>query len=125
MQSQTPVWSNYLGLDWSPEFDCWGLVRRVYADELAIDLPYTGIAPGTLFASLRKIATHPIRDKFERSDPEHLAVAEFTNGHGGMPHHIGIYLETPDGGKVMHLPKGGVVLDRPEDVNVIYWKYCG
>ena len=124
--SNPPLWSRYLGLTWSPEFDCWGLVRRVYAEELGVDLPYTGIAPESVFKSLRLIASHPIRQQFCKSDPEHLAVAEFRHGHGDMPHHIGIYIETPDGPKVLHLPKGGVVLDRPQDLsNITYWVYCG
>lgn len=122
--SPIPVWSRYLGRTWTPEYDCWALVREIYSDELGIDLPYTGIAAESVRASLRKIANHPIRQSFEKCAPEHLAAAEFRRGHGDMAHHIGVYIDTPDGPKVLHLPKGGVVLDRPADVNVTYWKYC-
>jgi hypothetical protein len=99
----------------------------VYADELGVDLPYTGIAPETLFASLRKIASHPIRKRFNAVPvPENFAVAEFASP-DAHPYHIGVYVETPDGPMILHNPKGGVVLEPVNQVKskIKYWVYCG
>jgi cell wall-associated NlpC family hydrolase len=39
-------WGRYIGTPYA-DLHCWGLVRRVYADQLGIDLPaYADIPPG-------------------------------------------------------------------------------
>ncbi len=125
MHSVIPAWHKYLGRAWAPDFDCWALVRAVYADELNIDLPFTGIAPDTLRKSLRLIAKHPIRSKFEQVDaPEHLAVAEFSSP-DAHPFHIGLYVVTPDGPMILHNPKCGVVLEPRLPENIKFWIYRG
>ncbi len=41
-----PNLSGYVGLDYEGIGSCWGLVRRVYADILGIDLPLYDTVPG-------------------------------------------------------------------------------
>lgn len=95
--SAEPPWQRYLGASWSKEFDCWALVRAVYAEDLGIELPAAGIDPTDLRQVVRTLSTSGIRARFERVDrPRPWAVGEVLTV-TGTPIHVGVCVETPDG----------------------------
>jgi cell wall-associated NlpC family hydrolase len=108
-------------------YDCWSLVRDVYRRELGIELPVVTVTAYDLRTILAEFASTPIKSLFERiSHPEHLCVVEMANRRTGM--HVGVYLDTPDGARVLHNIAGsGVVCEPLDTVNrtLVFWRYHG
>lgn len=107
-------WANaYVGIPYADHgrtregCDCWGLVRMVYADRLAVDLP--SLAGGYSAANNRGSVARLIAD--ERTDtgwheiepgreqPLDLVLLRI----GGEPCHVGVVVEP---GMMLHLLKG-------------------
>lgn len=109
-----PVYRRYLGMPFVPlQFDCWSLVRQVYADELNIHLPRVTIDAANMRAVVAEFrGQQNIRRGFcEVHQPEHLAVMEYGRVNAC---HVGLYVETPNGPKILHCDEGsGVVLEWP------------
>lgn len=109
------------------EYDCWSLVREVYQRELGVDLPVVAVASYDLRALLEEFSSTPIRALFRCiPEPEHLCAVEMINRRTGM--HVGVYLETVDGPRVLHNVKGsGVVCEPLETINrsMVFWKLNG
>lgn len=106
--------SNYLGRPWVPgEYDCWALVREIYEQELSIVLPTVTVDAANVRAVLNEIASTPVRGLFDPvPEPQHLAVVEMRQC--GHPSHVGVYLETSDGPRILHNRRGaGVVCEEP------------
>ncbi len=129
-QNQTLDYSNYIGREYLPvDFDCWGLVREVYQRELGVDLPAVPIFSGDLRAVIRTIKAHEIRGMFERCEPQHLCVAELYLRES--PNHVGVYLATVDGPRILHNhSSSGVICEPLPSVTlrfnrIEYWRYAG
>lgn len=83
-------------------YDCWGLVRAVYAEMLGIDLPaYGEIAARDLVAVARTMGTHESSDPWRLADlPATFDVALMRSPRGGRAIvHVGV-LVAPD--RVLH-----------------------
>ncbi|MDT8895490.1 NlpC/P60 family protein [Halomonas sp. I1] len=87
--------SEYIGLPFAPggrgpRYDCWGIVRRVYADHLGIELPlHTGYAD-TLTDDTSRLMVAGRADWREVADPEPYDVVMFNVD--GRPNHIGLVI---------------------------------
>lgn len=91
-------------------FDCWGLVRAVYADHRGVDLPtYGDISSGDLVRVARAMAGD--RADWRPVDaPAPFDVALMSAGHGGrMGVHVGVMV---DGVNMLHTERatGAVVV---------------
>jgi len=114
-------WSiKYIGIPWVAcgrsfeGFDCWGLVRQVYLDELSIKLPEYPIDPKKL-VSVSKAMIIGLSDWVEIEKPEDncLVVMSKTSS----PSHVGVYI-LGSGGLVLHSVDGGSsVVDFMMDIN--------
>jgi len=123
----TRHWSEqYIGAPWrygaaGPDaFDCWGLVRAIYAGQFGITVDAVDID------AYRPLA---VRHAFERSDERskwreiHLGKALEGDvvllSHGYHPHHVGLWL---DGGGVLHAVEGaGVVFQSRQSLTLHGW----
>ena len=120
--------AQYIGRPWVSgargpgEFDCWGLVRWVYAKHYGISLPeYVGIDAADHLAVMRTM-----RDSERAKDvlfSDWSITGTPTDGcavlMGGQSafHHVGVYVMLPEGGHVLHCRAGaGTVLQTPTDL---------
>ncbi len=114
--------ANYVGRPWvRGEYDCWSLVRDVYADCYGIDIPNAPIDAGDLRQVIKTLESSAIRSQFHRvKNPVDGCLAEMGERH---PVHIGIYIETPDGPFIMHNhAASGVVCEKEPQTPVLnYW----
>lgn len=101
-------WEPYVGKPFTanargPEaFDCWGLVRAVYAAELGIDLPrYGEIDARQLMAVARRMAAAELDDPWHLvALPQEFDVALMRSPRGGAAIvHVGVMV---DEGHVLH-----------------------
>lgn len=100
----------YLGLPWERgEFDCWGLVRLVYACELNITLPLVFVDAGNYRDVVRAFKGHAVKQYFKKIEqPTNFCVVGICEG--DELSHCGVYLDTNDGPRILHnIKDDGVV----------------
>lgn len=79
---------NYIGLPYR-QHHCWGLVRKVYAEQLGVTLPaYGEISASDLIAVARQIARDSARDWQRVEAPAEFDVAVLRARSGGV--HVGV-----------------------------------
>lgn len=94
-------WARYIGLPFADggrgphAFDCWGLVRQIYADQLGVDLPsYGEISAKDLARVARAMESGDSIDLWQPCEPEPLAVVGMRSGRGGRRVvHVGVMLD--------------------------------
>lgn len=115
--------TSYIGRQWkNGKYDCWQLVRDVYREQLAIDLPEIAIDADNLRHVLRAFEDpanlspwHPI------ARPEHLCLVFFTPGHHRATH-CGLWLDI-QGGRFLHCHRrAGVVCEDRIGLEVNGWR---
>lgn len=108
-------------------YDCWTLVRDVYGVELGIDLPLHDIDPASVRSVIAELRDSPIRSRFQRIDrPLHLCVVEMRRHDHSL--HVGVYLETPDGPRVLHCREGSGTVCEPLNTipfDLRFWQHNG
>lgn len=118
--------SAYIGKPWAqgasgPDaYDCYGLVRAVYADVAGIDLPIVDADGLRTLAAARAMRDYADYGQwFEPADVRELDVVQM--GHARHPHHVGLWLDA-DGGGVLHSVAGaGVVFQRTPQLALHGW----
>lgn len=116
--------SRYVGIPFgsgSGQLTCWGLVRRVYAEQLSVVLPdhaevsdryvtamarlrRNGATPEEVRAARSAVAEemergHTSENWVESQQPECFDVVLMTNIHSGRVGHVGVYV---GGGRLLH-----------------------
>jgi cell wall-associated NlpC family hydrolase len=125
---------NHLGTPWSlPDNDCWGLVRKVYQQELNISLPPIAVDDRDLRKIISAMEAHPEHERWERISFDDLQDKDvFVLGRGSRITHIGLYADV-DGGGVAHSIEptpnhnglSGVVFQDVESLTLSGWKIFG
>ncbi|MBF0428889.1 MAG: C40 family peptidase [Magnetococcales bacterium] len=119
----TDHWAiEYLGAPWvsgasGPEsYDCWGLVRAVYRDRFGIKLPIVEVKE-----KIPSAVRHDWRETKTPEDGDGVIMST-----GTSPHHVGLFVVTPDGNYVLHSVEGaGVVLQSMSALKIHSWNICG
>jgi hypothetical protein len=79
---------------------------------LGIDLPLHDIDPTSIRAIISELKASPIRSRFHRIDaPMHLCVVEMRLS--DLSVHVGVYLDTEDGPRVLHCREGSGTVCEP------------
>ena len=87
-------------------------MREVYLHELGIDLPIHDIDAANVRQVMSTLKQSPIRTRFHRLDtPRNLCVAEMR--HHDHSVHVGIYLDTEDGPRILHCRQGSGTVCEP------------
>lgn len=110
--------NNYIGKHWEkgaagPDaYDCGGLIRSVMRDHYGIDLRDIGADCASLIRQVKTIANDPAWSEFESVDtPRGGDLVKMIRQ--AQPLHVGIWVELPQGGGVLHSHQGcGVVWDE-------------
>ena len=105
-------WSeNYIGAGWRNgaqgpnDYDCYGLVRAVYATELGIDLPTIPVDARAPLAVRHAMSDHPEYAQWnEVTDFRDFDVALMSCAR--HPHHVGLFAE----GRMLHAVEGAGVV---------------
>ncbi len=97
---------SYIGCKWQPggrgphEFDCWGLVKYVYARERGIELPdFPGILPGDPAVAEVIDAGTRLPDWKRIAAPEEFCAVAL--GRARLFSHVGVWT-CADGGRLLH-----------------------
>ncbi|WP_034619250.1 hypothetical protein [Oleidesulfovibrio alaskensis] len=124
-----PHWAEELiGKPWARKpnppvtYNCGELVRYIYKTRLGIDSPAIVADPANLRAVLGDVRNLARYGEFAvvEAPREYDVVWMFRRSD---PDHIGVYVETADGGMVLHCLRGfGVVLDSPFELRAQGWK---
>lgn len=117
---------DYLGQPWSAlAFNCWGLVRQVYARERGVELPPVAVDPHDYRALCGAFAGHDARSLFQRIEaPAPLCVVALGR-RGEILDHVGVWVDV-DGGRVLHNDHPtGVVCQRLIDMRRAGWRVLG
>ncbi len=103
----------YLGKPWiKGTYDCWGLVRDVYKQELGLDVPVVPIDATRMMAVKSQFMTSTIYSLFKRSDqPVNFDVATILNEGSKIVMHCGVWYE----GRILHNRLASGVLFEPAD----------
>jgi hypothetical protein len=119
----TPHWAiPYVGTPWAQTANCWDFFRRVQAEHFGIEVPEIHIEAFDLRHLIQTFRDHP-----ERGNWQPIATADRREGDGILmaqrkrPWHVGVWVDV-DGGRVMHCPEGGAVLQRLADVHRCGWE---
>ena len=90
--------TDYIGRPWvNGQQDCWTLVRDIYRDYLAIDLPAIAIDADNLRQVLKAFEDDDNLSSWQPIPiPEHLCLVFFTPGHHRATH-CGLWLDIMDG----------------------------
>lgn len=107
---------HYLAKDWIlGEYECWALVVEVYRRELGVELPLVNLGSTEPKAVRQAFAGASAHDLFQRLDgPQPFAVVAM--GKKWLSH-VGVYLETADGPRILHNRQAnGVLCQPPEQV---------
>lgn len=108
-------WAKYVGIpfgDGPGELHCWGLVRRVYHDQLGVDLPeYGEISAHDLMRVARKMAA--VKDDGWQmiTAPQALDVCIMRSGQGGARAvHVGVMI---DSRRLLHIEAASAAVVVP------------
>lgn len=112
----------YIGKPWiNGEYDCWGLVREIYKNELQIELsPIVTDATSLrdVFCEFRKSSNY--NHLQETSDFKDKNIVILTQNK--YPCHVGVYCDV-DGGGVLHNMQGvGVVFQKLPELKMNGWQ---
>lgn len=104
----------YIGKPWvggaaGPDaYDCHGIVRAVYSDQLGIVLPHVACNPDSTLSVVRAMRGYDYSTWCEVPAPRHeFDVVEMSQDR--MPHHVGIYLRLDGGGVLTSVQGVGVI----------------
>lgn len=108
--------NKYVGLEFEdcgrgPRYDCWGLVRHVYAEQFNISLPsyvgdYSSCADGTEIESLLRVERETVWVPVETPDCGDVVILRIR----GLPWHCGMML---DAQRFLHVARGvNACIDR-------------
>lgn len=112
--------SLYIGRPWSYGDDCYGLVRKVYADRYGISMPVIDVDALNTLAVARQVAGFDRTDWVEVKLPQEGDVLQM--GHAKRPHHVGLWIEV-DGGKILHATESfGAIAQTPSQASANGWK---
>jgi len=112
----------YIGLPYKAgEFDCWGLVRKVYMEQYRIELSAIAVETDNLRQLINTIEQTPERNNWIKTvtpcDGDIVLLRQSRH-----PIHVGIWLKT-DGGGVLHCIKDtGVVFQNLQSLMLAGWK---
>ena len=120
-------WSTkLLGLPWVPggrtekEMDCWGLLMRVYKEQLGISLPEHKNIDATRVLEYSGAIRKGMEDWELLEKPEHLCGVALSRSK--KIHHVGVYLEN-DGGLILHChEESGVIIQTPREMAKLGWR---
>lgn len=117
----------YLGAPWSrgadgPDaYDCWGLVRAVYRNELMIELPIVDIDSHNLLSIHRAMRDHNERSRWVTVYPPSMYDVAIMS-YGNRPHHVGLWT----GSGILHALEGsGVVHQSMHSLSIHRWNILG
>ena len=111
----------YIGKPWiNGEYDCWGLVREVYKNELGVELSPIVTDATSLREVLCEFKKSVNYNKLSSDDKlldKHITVLTQNK----YPCHVGIYADI-DGGGVLHNMQGvGVIFQKLPDLKMNGW----
>ncbi|MCB5411323.1 C40 family peptidase [Pseudogemmobacter faecipullorum] len=123
-------WAQYIGIPFrdggrGPDaYDCWGLLRRIYADQLGVDLPcYGEISAKDLARIAREMEAGKDRDGWQECGPEPLAVVLMRSGRGGRRVvHVGAMV---DPFKMIHVEDAAATAIVPINHFSVAGRICG
>lgn len=116
---------DYLGRPWvAGAWDCWALLRAVYADRRGLAIPDAGVDASRLLDVARAFSTPSRRQGWVPVDnPGHLDAVLM--GEGRHPTHAGVWLDH-NGGVVLHCAVGmGTVCETPRRLKSRGWQILG
>lgn len=93
---------SFIGKPWiNGVQDCWWLVRAVYREQLAVDLPVITVDSHNIREVLSTLEEHPHLSEWEEiAGPEDYCMV-FFNSARNRPTHVALYLAV-DGGRYLH-----------------------
>lgn len=116
----------YMGKRWAngacgPDaYDCHGIVRAVYSDQLGIDLPVIDANALSALSVARAMKSYDYSAWIEIDRPERdFDVVEMSLAK--RPHHVGIYLTIDGGGVLTSVEGAGVVFQRLSSLKSHGW----
>jgi cell wall-associated NlpC family hydrolase len=113
--------SRYIGDEWvTREHDCWGFVRRVYAEQFGVSVPAVDVDSLNLRASIDAFSGHDERANWVRIDDPEDGCAVLM-GMGRHPTHVGIWCDVDGGGVVHAVRKAGVVFQSRASLALAGW----
>ena len=112
----------YIGKPWiNGEYDCWGLVREVYKNELGVELSSIVTDATSLREVLCEFQKSTNYNKLSSDNKlldKHITVLTQNK----YPCHVGIYADI-DGGGVLHNMQGvGVIFQKLPDLKMNGWQ---
>lgn len=112
----------YIGKPWiNGEYDCWGLVREVYKNELGVELsPIVTDATSLreVLLEFRKSTNYNKLSPDNKLLDKHITVLTQNK----YPCHVGVYADV-DGGGVLHNMQGvGVIFQKLPDLKMNGWQ---
>lgn len=122
--------ADYLGKPWRigangpTHYDCWGLVRAVYADRLQIALPAAGLEFDDMAKQLEVFRDHPERGRWSQvaRPTEYDAVLM---AHGRYPVHVGVWIEAGPSQRVLHACRPAVIAQDTVALKAHGYRVCG
>ncbi len=118
----------YLGRPWVADgFNCWELLREVYANELGVCVPSVGVNADDVQKVGHAFAHHAVKSSFVRIDtPQHLCAVTMRHLHSKHDSHCGVFVLLPEGGRILHNWRGaGVLLDMPSRLHWLQLEVTG
>jgi len=112
----------YIGTPWAKTAHCWAFFRRVQAERFRVETPEIHIEAFDLRHLIKTFRGHPERSNWTRIERAELREGDAVlMGQRKLPWHIGVWVDV-DGGRVMHCPEGGAVLQRLSDIRRCGWE---
>lgn len=112
-------WSEYIGIPFlsggrgSSAYDCWGLVRAVYADRLGLELPSYGEISADDLVRVARAMDRAKDDGWVPCGPQPFAVVLMRHPRGGRRIvHVGVMV---DDKRVMHVEEATSTVVVPVD----------
>lgn len=100
--------ARYLGTPWENHSnDCYALVRRIYREHFAIEMPVVDVNALSTLAVARAAAAFDRSAWREVATPADGDVVQM--GCARRPHHVGVWIDV-DGGRILHSTEGAGVI---------------